>query len=412
MKRAYSLCVLPALLALVPLSGGISSTAAEPSLRALDFQPLATSADGTVIVGDRAGEAVRWTASGGTVPLGFPAYQTSAATGVSGDGSVVVGVFQDGIPLQFRWTATTGVTRLGPVPFFSFRPRVSADGRVIIGDTAIPKEGYGLYNYNTEAYRWTDSGGGVGLGRPAGSDGYSTAKGVSADGSVVVGWEGQTVYGTPPDISIYFPIRPFRWTADTGRVRLGLLPGDDAYRDSQAGATGVSADGSVVVGFSSGFDQAQAVRWTIDGGVTGLGRLPGHIASVATAVSGDGNTVVGTSMRPFPEQEGEFNGPIPFVWDEAHGMRSLGEVLSGLSVDISGWILDEYYTPVISADGSTVIGSSGYGGWVATIPEPAALPLLALAGCATVATCHARRRHDATGRVALERRGTPRTTVR
>src|ERR1039457_1043005 len=67
---------------------------------------------------------------------------------------------------------------------------------------------------------------------------YNTT-GVSGDGSVVVGTSGEdTSYGN----NFY---RAFRWTAGSGMVSLGSLPD---YNDSLA--AGVSADGSVIVGRS------------------------------------------------------------------------------------------------------------------------------------------------------------------
>src|SRR5688572_12377364 len=72
LRRAWSTVLL--LLTAVPIS------AAEPSFRTLDFSPTAVSADGSVVVGARNAQAVRWTASSGTVPLGtLPGQATSHA---------------------------------------------------------------------------------------------------------------------------------------------------------------------------------------------------------------------------------------------------------------------------------------------------------------------------------------------
>ena len=76
-------------------------------------------------------------------------------------------------------------------------------------------------------------------------------------------------------------------------VGLGHLPGD-----TNSTATGVSADGSVIVGTSSSASGSQAFRWTAGSGMVGLGYLPGGTNSSATAVSGDGSVVVGTSSPP------------------------------------------------------------------------------------------------------------------
>src|SRR5436853_45359 len=84
---------------------------------------------------------------------------------------------------------------------------------------------------------------------------------------------------------------------------LGYLPGDN-----YSSATGVSADGSVIVGASAN----QAFRWTAGSGLIGLGYLPAATNSSAVAVSGDGSVVVGTS------------GNQAFRWTAASGMVRLG----------------------------------------------------------------------------------------
>src|SRR5262245_47092881 len=79
----------------------------------------------------------------------------------------------------------------------------------------------------------------VRLGDLPGGGLSSFATGVSADGSVVVGSSSSATSGPNPDDR-----EAFRWTAATGMVGLGFLPGG-TFSDS--GAFGVSADGSVVV---------------------------------------------------------------------------------------------------------------------------------------------------------------------
>jgi len=67
-------------------------------------------------------------------------------------------------------------------------------------------------------------------------------------------------------------------------------------RDFRSEARGVSGDGSTVVGRSSSSSETEAFRWTSEGGIVGLGDLAGGIfLSVANGVSGDGSTVVGAS---------------------------------------------------------------------------------------------------------------------
>jgi probable HAF family extracellular repeat protein len=75
-----------------------------------------------------------------------------------------------------------------------------------------------------------------GVGDLPGGYVYSDAKGVSADGQVVVGASYSTVSGSLPEA--------FRWTQAGGIVGLGTFP--SPYPSS--GASAVSADGTIVVG--------------------------------------------------------------------------------------------------------------------------------------------------------------------
>jgi probable HAF family extracellular repeat protein len=145
-------------------------------------------------------------------------------------------------------------------------------------------------------------------------------------------------------------------------------------------AYGVSAEGSVVVGSAESLAfQKEAFRWTTGGGMVGLGVLPGHTESFAQDVSADGSVVVGSSYNP------EVGGTDAFIWDAAHGMRSVRDVLVAQGLNLNGWSL--FSAEAISDDGLTIIGRgnnpSGLGEqWIATVPEPTTLSLLAVAGLA------------------------------
>jgi len=108
------------------------------------------------------------------------------------------------------------------------------------------------------------------LGDLPGGDFNSSADDVSADGSVVVGYS----HSASGD-------EAFRWTREGGMVGLGDLPGDDF----DSSASGVSADGSVVVGLGSSASGTEAFRWTREGGMVGL------FVSHASSVSADGSVV-------------------------------------------------------------------------------------------------------------------------
>jgi probable HAF family extracellular repeat protein len=180
----------------------------------------------------------------------------------------------------------------------------------------------------------------VGLGYLPGGEWFSSASGVSADGSVVVG-SSDSASGN----------EAFRWTQATGMVGLGNLEWEwGSFGD----ASGVSTDGSVVVGYSSNELSFEAFRWTQQTGMVGLGDLLSSVDttsrffSIASGVSGDGSVVVGDSQS--------VNGQEAFIWNSTQGMRSLQQVLTNdYGLDLTGWFLNE--ANAISADGLTVVGS-------------------------------------------------------
>jgi probable HAF family extracellular repeat protein len=189
-----------------------------------------------------------------------------------------------------------------------------------------------------------------GLGDLPGGSFYSSAGGVSADGSVIVGFSDSKSSG-----------QAFRWTSDGGMVALGDLPGGEVFST----AMGVSADGSVIVGASSSASGAEAFRWTSDGGMVGLGHLvpSGLFGSEAYDVSADGSVIVGSS------------NDIAFRWTAASGMERLWDVLlaNGVNPAADGWTALGWALG-ISADGNTIVGHgtrNGIEAFVATLPQPA-----------------------------------------
>ena len=314
---------------------------------------------GTSLYGEvNESDAWRWTGTGAMVLLGHvpETINRNSASGVSGDGSVVVGRSISHSEWEaFRWTVEAGIVGLGDLPGGSFQSNafaVCVDGSAVVG--------YGSTGSGLEAFRWTQTGGMVGLGTLPGYD-SSSAYAVSADGSVVVG-RSRRADGSGAETEA------FRWTAEGGMVGLGHL-GDivDSY------ASDVSADGSVVVGRNGNGAGLVATRvteaflWTESQGMLGLGYLPGGGWSAAFGVSADGSVVVGSSGSASGDYEA-------VIWDAAHGIRSLKDVLTNdYGLDLTGWTLERAHD--ISADGRVIVGWANDAPFVAVIPEPSSIVL-------------------------------------
>ncbi|EMS3754959.1 autotransporter domain-containing protein [Escherichia coli] len=209
----------------------------------------------------------------------------------------------------------------------SYAKGISADGKVVVG-SSLTDSGYtNAFVWREGDTRMTDLG-----TLKTGNRGYSSAWGVSADGKVVVGYA-DTDSGS----------EAFVWREATGMTGLGTLKADNS---GYSEAYGVSADGKVVVGGAetdSGYNWNAFVWREGDTRMTGLGTLQAGNSgnSWAAGVSADGKVVVGFSST----DSGNDNA---FVWREATGMTGLGT----LKADNSG----DSEALGVSADGRVVVG--------------------------------------------------------
>jgi len=357
------------------------------------------SADGSVVVGFGISnvatpEAFRWTAADGLEGLDDldGGLDRSEATGVSGDGSTVVGFSNSnvGTPEAFVWTAAAdlldGLGALGGSGPFSEALAISADGSTIVGRKTSSQ---GEVAWFSDAPSGTlmalnDLAGGM---APA-----SAATAVSDEGSVAVGW-GEDTQGR----------KAVRWILPDVSAQLlgaGDLPGGPG--DPFAEATGVSADGSVVVGWGTGTMGMEAFVWDATGGLRGLGGelQIGGFTSAATGVSGDGSLVVGRSAT-----NSNPTGTEAFIWDATNGMRPLADVLTAAGVDLQDRDLVE--ANAISRDGTTIVGQARgptgiFEGFVAVIPvpEPGRLALGLAALLTTTCVTRWRRQSRRAARIA------------
>jgi len=228
--------------------------------------------------------------------------------GASFDGSVVVGQStSDNGTEAFRWTDSGGMVGLGDLSggaFFSRALAISNDGSVIVGDSISTKVFGNITFTGPEAFRWTESGGMVGLGGIAGSLNTSSAFGISGDGTVVVGQTRVPGSGSPGRDDV-----PGKWTSENGWTDLG--PFNAAEADPSGERFGIAEDASL-----------------------------------------DGSVIVGNALTGVDSS----GGATGFVWTAASGMRALQGVLADASIDLTNW--SNVTVTAISDDGLTVVGSA------------------------------------------------------
>ncbi len=263
----------------------------------------ASNSAGTTIVGVRQlTNITAFTYSGGVVtelpnlPGGTGA---SAAFGVSGNGSVIVGQASTSTSATHatKWIAGAA-TDLGTLTggSFSLARAISVDGNVIVGESG--------QTIGARAVRWVGGGAPSSLGVFTGGT-ESLANGTNGDGSVIIGESGSNVGGTHT--------AAFRWTSGGGLVDLGNLGGSSL----NARAFAVSSDGTIVVGESQtgvGVGNTEAFIWTQGTGMQKLQTvlqskgmtvpLTGWTLLSATCISQDGKVIGGLGTNPLGKPEG------------------------------------------------------------------------------------------------------------
>lgn len=270
----------------------------------------------------------------------------SRAYGISPDGSSIVGYSYSnaGRTQAFIWTEPTQMVGLNSLNFGveSRANDISSDGKITgfvetnrgkeaviwinndpdslrgfppltvndegtcISDNGLVIAGY-FKNENmsneTEAFRWTSSSGLVGLGDLPGGGYYSYARGISADGTAIVGES----YGANG-------YSPFIWNQVDGMKPLtyfdGTIPKGIAFD--------VSSDGKIVVGEVNVNDDIKPFLWTQGTGIVELGTNNSSSYLSARTISSDGKIITGT------------NG---FFWDIVNGTRDFSQILYDFGID-------------------------------------------------------------------------------
>jgi len=272
----------------------------------------------------------------------LPGGTSGSARAASADGSVVIGWSNTGTQKAVRWV-NLGNPEVIPMPAAypgqTYTSGISSDGSVIVGtvgyDTPSPR-----------AFRWA-------AGSPeaqilAAAPGIlvlTDARGVSADGLTIVG-SGKAVN---PQSGVLAGVAG-RWTAATGGVALGWLPGS-----TSSFGQAISRDGSVIVGGSDG-----AFRWSSSGGIQSLGTLPaGYADWYSSCTSAGGSIVAGTAGVI----SGSSTPSVPFWW-----MQATGPQFPALLPDASNTFVSD-----LCGDGLVMVGTTyrpGPQGFAATIWTP------------------------------------------
>ncbi len=244
----------------------------------------------------------------------------SVARGVSSDGTVVCGASSStasGTRSEaIKWTSSGGMVAIGDLPggvYSSSGAAISDNGSTIVGHSSSSNASWP----NTEGFYWTSGGGMTGIGI---NNTYSPAKGVSGDGTALVGI---TVPGTAT--------QGYVWTSSNGFTNLGLLSGD-----SMGFAYDADEDGSLVVGFATTNFGQKPRKWTSAGGWASL--FTGYGA--ALSITADASTVTG--------RYGKGNAQEPLLWTSA-GASGVGNA-SGTDAG-TGW-------DIADDDANVIVGTA------------------------------------------------------
>lgn len=273
-------------------------------------------------------------------------------TGVSDNGVAVGNVY--GV-LQVIWTEADGGSAIGETSndYIAGMTSISRDGNFVTGSMTNPATGKDeMARYNVASQQWTYLGG---LGVSSGTD-TSSAWGTSYDANTIVGLGWQTASRA----------NAIKWTSTGGMLSLGStvsgrssransVSGDGkivvGWQDNTTGsrqgvywkdgvqnyikttngenvgeAIAASADGDVIVGMALNGD---AFRWSATEGYTAIAPPYPSYHGSATAVSSDGNTIVGY----FTPDGGMALDGEGFIWTKTGGLKTFNDYVASLGYD-------------------------------------------------------------------------------
>lgn len=294
----------------------------------------AVSDNGVVSMHTSGGAVYKWSAAGGLVQIGTitNGYPAAGRTMVSNDGTKIAssvtkaatGFNEISTYDGASWTNRGGLVSTGWDGSVSSTWGMSANGNVIVG--------LGWLTAGTaHAVKWDATNGVVDLGSMI-SGSSSRANAVNADGSVIVGWQDE---------------------ANGTRSAARWVNGVESFITDGSGnnlgeAGGVSANGNIVIGAG----MPNPYVWNTTSGVTYITHPNSSVffRGGATGISADGTTVVGY-FRAFsaPPMSGE-----GFIWTAATGRVNLNDYAVSLGIATNGVTMA--LPLAISQDGKKIAG--------------------------------------------------------
>jgi|GEM_PF-3493144 len=311
-----------------------------------DFGVTDQSADGTWLVGTQGSNIVRWSANTGFETLYVDA-NYNGSPGISNDGSRATGTIYDseGTAVPGVWTEGIGWVTTGPIPGGGV-PNEDGSAYAISGDGSTITGLAWRSDWRARAFSWTEGTGMVNLGSSF-EDRSSRGTTINGDGSVIGGFD-EAPFGNR---------RAALWI--DGQLTV-LEPDSEAWTEIIT----LNAAGDVAGG-TGGFDEGAKI-WSFDGNDwvgTALGFLPPQDGdnvndreAVTLGVSADGSVAVGFNRYGF----GPFANYNGFLWTET-GMVNIETFLTDNGVDFGD--LDIRGLIDISDDGSVLTGWGYYDGF-------------------------------------------------
>lgn len=297
----------------------------------------AVSDKGVVSMHTSGGGIFMWEANTGIVQIGSLSngYPASGKTVISNDGNRIASSVTNTATgfneisiydvISSTWTNKGGLVPTGWDGSVSSTWGISPNGNTIVGLGWLTAS-------NAHAVKWDETNGVVDLGSMV-SGRSSRANAVSADGSVVVGWQDEPT-GTRSGAKWEDGLESFITDSNGNNV-------------GEAGA--VSADGNTIIGAAN----PNPYVWKAATGVTYITHPNASFSfkGGATGVSGDGTKVIGF-YRAFgaPPMSGE-----GFIWTEADGRINLNDYATSLGINTNGVTMG--LPLAISQDGKKIAGT-------------------------------------------------------